>query len=101
MSITSTRRRMAVRYRLPTPKCGERVAVSASFRAKMRRFRIRRMSRCLRKDIRYSTFDIGSRVISCLREYYIFPLLGYKPKKRKKIPTQKKTTKTTFDFEKT
>ena len=28
-----------------------------------------KVNRCLHMDIRYSTFDIGSHVISCLREY--------------------------------
>ena len=27
-----------------------------------------KVNRCLHMDIRYSTFDIGSHVISCLRE---------------------------------
>ena len=29
-----------------------------------------KVNRCLHMDIRYSTFDIGSHVISCLQEYY-------------------------------
>ena len=28
-----------------------------------------KFNRCLYMDIRYSTFDIGSHVISCLREF--------------------------------
>ena len=30
-----------------------------------------KVNRCLHMDIRYSTFDIGSHVISCLREFDI------------------------------
>ena len=30
-----------------------------------------KVNRCLHMDIRYSTFDIGSHVISCLREWLI------------------------------
>ena len=30
-----------------------------------------KVNRCLHMDIWYSTFDIGSHVMSCLREYYI------------------------------
>ena len=42
--------------------------------------------RCLQMDIRYSTFDIGSHVISCLREYRksrdkLSPRMGLKIKK--------------------
>ena len=29
-----------------------------------------KVNRCLQMDIRYSTFDIGSHVISCLRECF-------------------------------
>ena len=29
-----------------------------------------KVNRCLHMDIRYSTFDIGSHVISCLREWF-------------------------------
>ena len=36
-----------------------------------------KVNRCLHMDIRYSTFDIGSHVISCLRELVHVAYLRY------------------------